>query len=146
MLFELLSCHGACRYADFCIRHKLHTDMPTLRAALELSRKVLIPRIGPKVGLSKGRVSQTLLDDEMMPSAPLRAFSYTQAGGVKSCGNDQQINPVFKCPDGYRGGWQFDDSGAQINPSALEALRDAEDDLEGTEKPRDFGYQEWQVC
>ena len=36
-----------------------------------------------------------------------RAFSYTQAGGRQSCGERHQINAVFKCPDGYAGGWAF---------------------------------------
>ena len=38
-----------------------------------------------------------------MPSAPLRAFSYTMAGGASSCG--QRPNAVFKCPDGYAGSY-----------------------------------------
>ena len=35
--------------------------------------------------------------------APLRAFSYTQAGGATSCG--VRPNAVFKCPDGYAGSY-----------------------------------------
>ena len=38
-----------------------------------------------------------------LPSAPLRAFSYTQAGGASSCG--VRPNAVFKCPDGYAGSY-----------------------------------------
>lgn len=38
-----------------------------------------------------------------LPSAPLRAFSYTMAGGAASCG--ARPNAVFKCPDGYAGSY-----------------------------------------
>ena len=46
-------------------------------------------------GLFKGTVKQEMLDDPDMPSAPLRAFSYTQAGGKQSCGENP--NAVFAC-------------------------------------------------
>ena len=51
--------------------------------------------------LWKGRVDSRFLDDPMLPSAPLRAFSYTQAGGAQACGHNP--NAVFRCPDGYAG-------------------------------------------
>lgn len=57
--------------------------------------------------LRSGRVRPEYLYDSLRPSAPLRAFSYTQAGGQQSCGDRSQINPVFKCPDGYAGCWNY---------------------------------------
>ena len=53
--------------------------------------------------LRKGVVHPAYLDRPNLPSAPLRAFSYTQAGGAQSCG--KHVNAVFKCPDGYAGEW-----------------------------------------
>ena len=38
-----------------------------------------------------------------MPSSPLRAFSYTQAGGRTACGD--KVNALFKCPAGYNGNY-----------------------------------------
>ena len=51
--------------------------------------------------LKHGRVDETFLSNPNLPSAPLRAFSYTQAGGAQACGHN--INAVFRCPDGYPG-------------------------------------------
>ena len=48
-----------------------------------------------------GVVAPEYVSHAELPSAPLRAFSYTQAGGATSCG--QRPNAVFKCPDGYSG-------------------------------------------
>ena len=67
-----------------------------------------------KGNLKSGRVGFEFLDNPLMPSAPLRAFSYTQAGGVKATGSAAQINAVFKCPDGYAGEWHFG-KGADAN-------------------------------
>ena len=51
--------------------------------------------------LRHGRVADEYLAHDEYPSAPLRAFSYTQGGGSASCG--QHVNACFKCPDGYAG-------------------------------------------
>ena len=48
-------------------------------------------------------VHEDFLRHSEMPSAPLRAFSYTMAGGAASCG--ARPNAVFKCPDGYAGSY-----------------------------------------
>ena len=50
-----------------------------------------------------GVVAPEFIAHPEMPSAPLRAFSYTMAGGASSCG--QRPNAVFKCPDGYAGSY-----------------------------------------
>lgn len=60
--------------------------------------------------LRGGRVADEYLRNKLRPSAPLRAFSYTQAGGAQACGDN--INAVFKCPDGYAGGWDYDTPGS----------------------------------
>ena len=83
-----------CRFADYLQREGKLDDV---RANLELKRG----------GLLCGRVRKELLDDPLKPSAPLRAFSYTQAGGRQTCGDKHRINPVFKCPDGYAGSWAY---------------------------------------
>ena len=53
--------------------------------------------------LRKGVVDDAYVADAELPSAPLRAFSYTQAGGGASTGHF--LNAVFKCPDGYAGSY-----------------------------------------
>ena len=53
--------------------------------------------------LRNGVVLPEFLHHPELPSAPLRAFSYTMAGGASSCG--QRPNAVFKCPDGYAGSY-----------------------------------------
>jgi hypothetical protein len=47
------------------------------------------------------QVHEDFLRHPELPSAPLRAFSYTMSGGAASCG--QRPNAIFKCPDGYVG-------------------------------------------
>ena len=37
------------------------------------------------------------LHSGQLPSAPLRAFSYTQAGGSASCGKVGCVSAIFKC-------------------------------------------------
>ena len=91
---ELLSHRFPNRYADYLQREGKLDDV---RNNLELRRG----------GLMCGRVRKELLDDPLRPSAPLRAFSYTQAGGRQAIGDRHRINPVFKCPDGYGGGWCY---------------------------------------
>ena len=59
-------------------------DLPA-RKALEL------PYI-----LRHGRVPDEFLLNPDLPSAPLRAFSYTQAGGSASCGKVGCVNALFK--------------------------------------------------
>ena len=52
---------------------------------------------------------------------------------------------LTRCPDGYRGGWQYDAGQSDINPSALEALREAEDDFELTGSVgTKWGYEDFQ--
>ena len=51
--------------------------------------------------LRNGVVAPEFVAHPDLPSAPLRAFSYTMAGGAASCG--ARPNAVFKCPDGYAG-------------------------------------------
>ena len=53
--------------------------------------------------LKHGCVAREYLEHDVLPSAPLRAFSYTQAGGAQSCG--EHINAIFRCPDGYAGSY-----------------------------------------
>ena len=53
--------------------------------------------------LQKGCVTREYLRHDILPSAPLRAFTYTQAGGAASCG--EHPNAIFKCPDGYAGSY-----------------------------------------
>jgi hypothetical protein len=84
---ELLNHRFPNRYAEYLQREK---KLDAVRSGLELKRG----------GLMCGRVCQEFLDDPLRPSAPLRAFSYTQAGGRQTCGDRQRINAVFKCPDG----------------------------------------------
>lgn len=91
---ELLNPRFPNRYAEFLQREDKLDDV---RSSLELKRG----------GLLCGRVRKELIDDPLRPSAPLRAFSYTQAGGRQACGERHRINAVFKCPDGYGGGWMF---------------------------------------
>ena len=99
------------RYADYM---RMLGDEQPARKSLELHGV-----------LREGVVKDEYLQRPFLPSAPLRAppahprpaaasracrrtppsragaFSYTQAGGNTSCG--QNINAVFKCPDGYAG-------------------------------------------
>ncbi|KAL3928708.1 MAG: hypothetical protein SGPRY_002276 [Prymnesium sp.] len=82
------------RYAEYLARADKLTKV---RKGLELTSGIL----------RSGRVRPEYLYDSLRPSAPLRAFSYTQAGGQQSCGDRSQINPVFKCPDGYAGCWNY---------------------------------------
>jgi hypothetical protein len=90
---ELLDPKFPNRYA-----HYLHAEgkLGSVRKGLELSGCLM-----------HGRVRPEFVSSERRPSAPLRAFSYTQAGGVQSCGAKHQLNAVFKCPDGYAGGWNY---------------------------------------
>ena len=74
------------RYAQYLYKEK--KVGPDVRKGLELTKGVL----------KSGRVSDSYLYDDARPSAPLRAFSYTQAGGMQSCGERSSINAVFKCP------------------------------------------------
>ncbi|KAL1523659.1 hypothetical protein AB1Y20_018594 [Prymnesium parvum] len=53
--------------------------------------------------LRNGVVPSEFVNHPDLPSAPLRAFSYTMAGGAASCG--ARPNAVFKCPDGYAGSY-----------------------------------------
>ena len=85
---ELRSSKLPNRYADYLERG----GFADARRGLEL----------PGV-LRNGCVPDDFLRHPSLPSAPLRAFSYTQAGGAASCG--QRPNAVFKCPDGYAGGY-----------------------------------------
>lgn len=80
-------------YADYLNREHPDGDV---RACLELKGKLVC-----------GRVQSEYVNHPSRPSAPLRAFSYTQAGGTQACGANGGINAVFKCPDGYNGGWNY---------------------------------------
>ena len=80
------------RYAEYLARED---KLGAVRKGLELTSGIL----------RCGRVRPEYLHDPLRPSAPLRAFSYTQAGGQQSCGD--RINAVFKCPDGYAGSWNY---------------------------------------
>lgn len=76
------------RYADYLARGGFHDA----KKALELTGI-----------LRNGCVLDEFIAHPDLPSAPLRAFSYTMAGGASSCG--QRPNAVFKCPDGYAGSY-----------------------------------------
>ena len=91
---ELLDPKFPNRYAEWLAREDKIDDV---RKSLEMAKGVL----------KSGRVTESYRLDPLRPSAPLRAFSYTQAGGRQSCGERHSINPVFKCPDGYAGGWDY---------------------------------------
>ena len=86
-------------------------NFPDARKALELTGI-----------LRNGTVAREFLDHPELPSAPLRAFSYTMAGGASSCG--ARPNAVFKCPDGYAGSYPeclprlggYDDFACKGNP------------------------------
>ena len=67
------------RYADYLQR----CELSDARKGLELSGI-----------LSRGRVDPRYILEPDLPSAPLRAFNYTEAGGGKTCG--KHINAVFK--------------------------------------------------
>ena len=95
---ELLNHRFPNKYADYLQREGKLDDV---RSSLELKRG----------GLLCGRVRKEYLDDPLRPSAPLRAFSYTQAGGRQVIGERRRINAVFKCPDGYAGDWCFGSAG-----------------------------------
>ena len=96
---ELQKPHFPNRYASYLER--LQT-LAAARSEQQLpARKALeLPHI-----LRHGRVPDEFLNDPELPSAPLRAFSYTMAGGSASCGKVGHINALFKCPDGYAGGY-----------------------------------------
>ena len=96
---ELQKPHFPNRYATFLERLQAHAAS---RSEQQLpARKALeLPHI-----LRHGRVPDEFLNDPELPSAPLRAFSYTMAGGSASCGKVGHINALFKCPDGYAGGY-----------------------------------------
>lgn len=90
---ELRSQHFPNRYAAYLAKMGTHTHgHADARKALELAGI-----------LRNGCVHDDFLAHPELPSAPLRAFSYTQAGGAASCG--QRPNAVFKCPDGYAGSY-----------------------------------------
>ena len=103
---EVLKEHVPNRYAHFMGKvkhsHEKADGEPTWdpksdpRSALALDANIL-KSLGTGFGLREGKVNNKMINDEQMPSAPLRAFSYTQAGGSTSCGVDKQINAVFKC-------------------------------------------------
>ena len=97
---ELLNAKFPNRYAEYVQRDK---PVGTVRKGLELAG-----------ALRCGRVLEEYLEDEERPSAPLRAFSYTQAGGTQSCGDGSAINAVFKCPAGYAGRWNY--GPGEVNP------------------------------
>ena len=85
---ELRNPHFPNRYADYLERGGFRDA----KKALELSGI-----------LRNGVVLDDFLQRPDLPAAPLRAFSYTMAGGASSCG--QRPNAVFKCPDGYAGSY-----------------------------------------
>lgn len=85
---ELRNPHFPNRYASYLQRG----GFGDARKALELSGI-----------LRNGAVAREFVEHPELPSAPLRAFSYTQAGGAASCG--ARPNAVFKCPDGYAGSY-----------------------------------------
>ena len=91
---ELLNPRFPNRYAEYLQRED---KLDEVRKGLELG----------KGALRCGRVVPEFLHDRLRPSAPLRAFSYTQAGGRQSIGDKGKINAVFKCPDGYAGEWMY---------------------------------------
>ena len=99
---ELMSPKFPNRFASFLIKNKLQGEnMAAMRSALEMSndkmKRVVDGRANGRghSGLFRGTVKQEMLDNLDMPSAPLRAFSYTQAGGKQSCG--EKPNAVFAC-------------------------------------------------
>ena len=85
---EMRNPHFPNRYADYLTRG----DFGDSKKALELTGI-----------LRNGIVAPEFVSHPDLPSAPLRAFSYTQAGGAASCG--VRPNAVFKCPDGYAGSY-----------------------------------------
>jgi hypothetical protein len=122
---ELLNHNFPNQYADYLQREGKLDDV---RSSLELKRG----------GLMCGRVRKEFLDDPLRPSAPLRAFSYTQAGGRQATGERHRINPVFKCPDGYAGEWCFGSAGHEESKDG----RQFEDGYD--EDSYDDGYEEYQ--
>ena len=100
---ELMNPKFPNRFESFLIKNKLlGENMAAMRSALEMSsdkmKHVVVGRGSNgrgHSGLFKGTVKEEMLHDEHMPSAPLRAFSYTQAGGKQSCGD--KPNAVFAC-------------------------------------------------
>lgn len=89
------------------------TYLNALRADMRLPSRLTRDKHGVPKGarkmlelggiLRKGVVEDHYVANPALPSAPLRAFSYTQAGGGASTGNF--LNAVFKCPDGYAGSY-----------------------------------------
>ena len=95
---ELMNPKFPNRFANFLIENKLQGEnMAAMRSALEMSNDKMKRVVGGRAngrghsGLFKGTVKQEMLDDPDMPSAPLRAFSYTQAGGKQSCGDSYSV-------------------------------------------------------
>ena len=96
---ELQKPHFPNRYADYLGRLQ-RIGAATGMVELPARKALELPHI-----LRHGRVPDEFLHAADLPSAPLRAFSYTQAGGSASCGKVGCINALFKCPDGYDGGY-----------------------------------------
>lgn len=99
------------RYATFLRHEKLQVvleegETHSTAVQLEHTRDVLelkaekLKSLGKGYGLKRGRVHKDMIANKTMPSAPLRAFTYAQAGTKTSCGPDGQTNAVFKyaCP------------------------------------------------
>ena len=81
---------------DELLKHRRRQKGPSLQ---QDAKKLLeLPGV-----LRNGRVHPHYLRHPDMPSSPLRAFSYTQAGGNTACG--ENINALFKCPAGYNGNY-----------------------------------------
>jgi hypothetical protein len=78
----------------------------------------------------KGCVRPENLEYDALPSAPLRAFSYTTAGGRSSIGDSP--NAIFKCPDGYTGSYSAYKCARHCNPEDNYRI------------PRDGGYDDWE--
>ena len=101
---ELMMEHFPNRYAKYLDMLQADSRLPS-----RLTRdKHGVPKGARKILelgdiLRKGVVDDHYVAHPELPSAPLRAFSYTQAGGGASTGNF--INAVFKCPDGYAGSY-----------------------------------------
>ena len=68
-------------------------------AGADAKRALNLPGI-----MRRGRVKPEYRNHPLLPSAPLRAFSYTTAGGMSAIGPNP--NAVFKCPDGYSGSYR----------------------------------------
>ena len=81
---------------DELLKHRRRQKGPSLQQ--DVKKLLELPGV-----LRNGRVHPHYLRHPDMPSSPLRAFSYTQAGGNTACG--ENINALFKCPAGYNGNY-----------------------------------------